>query len=96
VFTGVWTAGETFGLALGPYIFGQTIQLFGYVPSSTGDAAPQSTTAELGVLLGFTVVPGIIVGLALLFLRAYDLGPLPGPNTPRITLALATDPSPGV
>ena len=96
VFTGLWTAGETFGLALGPYIFGQTIQLFGYVPSSTGDAAPQSTTAELGVLLGFTVVPGIIVGLALLFLRAYDLGPLPGPNTPRITLALATDPSPGV
>ncbi len=42
VFTGVWTAGETFGLALGPYIFGQTIQFFGYVPSSTGDAAPQS------------------------------------------------------
>ena len=62
VFTGLWTAGETFGLALGPYIFGQTIQLFGYVPSTTGEAAPQSSTAELGVLLGFTVVPGIVVG----------------------------------
>ena len=51
------------------------MQLFGYVPSTTGDAAPQSSTAELGVLLGFTVVPGIVVGLALLFLRAYDLRP---------------------
>ena len=25
------------------------------------------------MLLGFTVVPGVVVGLALLFLRAYDL-----------------------
>jgi glycoside/pentoside/hexuronide:cation symporter, GPH family len=74
VFTGVWTAGETFGLALGPYIFGQTIQLFGYVPSSTGAAAQQSASSELGVLLGFTVVPGLVVGLALLFLRTYNLG----------------------
>jgi Na+/melibiose symporter-like transporter len=74
VFTGVWTAGETFGLALGPYIFGQTIQLFGYVPSNTGTAAAQSSAAELGVLLGFTVVPGLVVGLALLFLRTYNLG----------------------
>lgn len=78
VFTGLWTAGETFGLALGPYIFGQTIGAFGYVSSTTGEAAPQTPTAELGVLLGFTVVPGIVVGLALLFLRAYKLGPLPG------------------
>jgi Na+/melibiose symporter-like transporter len=73
VFTGLWTAGETFGLALGPGIFGLTLQVFGYVPSTSGAAAPQTSTAELGVLLGFTVVPGIVVGLALLFLRAYDL-----------------------
>jgi glycoside/pentoside/hexuronide:cation symporter, GPH family len=73
VFTGLWTAGETFGLALGPYIFGQTIQFFGYASSTSGEAAGQSATAELGVLLGFTVVPGIVVGLALLFLRAYNL-----------------------
>ena len=73
VFTGLWTAGETFGLALGPGIFGLTLQLFGYESSTAGAAAEQSATAELGVLLGFTVVPGIVVGLALLFLRAYDL-----------------------
>ena len=51
---------------------GQTIELFGYVPSTTGHAAPQSSMAELGVLR-FHVVPGIVVALALLFLRAYDL-----------------------
>jgi Na+/melibiose symporter-like transporter len=85
VFTGVWTAGETFGLALGPYIFGQTIGLFGYASSTTGEAAPQTSTAELGVLLAFTVVPGIVVGLALLFLRAYRIGPLPGPATATAT-----------
>ncbi len=73
VFTGLWTAGETLGLALGPGIFGATLQVFGYVPSTSGETASQSTTAELGVLLGFTVVPGVVVGLALLFLRAYDL-----------------------
>jgi glycoside/pentoside/hexuronide:cation symporter, GPH family len=73
VFTGLWTAGETLGLAVGPYIFLQTIGLFGYVSSTTGHAAAQTSSAELGVLLGFTVVPGVMVGLALLFLRAYDL-----------------------
>jgi glycoside/pentoside/hexuronide:cation symporter, GPH family len=73
VFTGLWTAGETLGLALGPGIFGLTLQAFGYVPSTTGAPAPQSAHAELGVLLGFTVIPGIVVALALLFLRAYDL-----------------------
>lgn len=73
VFTGVWTAGETFGLALGPQVFGLMLQLFGYRSSTTGQAAEQTDLAQLGVLLGFTVVPGVIVGLALLFLRRYDL-----------------------
>ena len=57
VFTGLWTAGETLGLALGPGIYALMLQLFGYVSSSTGEAAAQDDTARLGVLLGFTVVP---------------------------------------
>lgn len=77
VFTGVWTAGETLGLALGPGIFGTVLQLFHYVPSSTGVAAAQSALAERGVLLGFTLVPAIIVGLALVFLRGYTAAPDP-------------------
>jgi Na+/melibiose symporter-like transporter len=73
VFTGVWTAGETLGLALGPSIFGAVLELFHYVPSTTGVSAPQSALAQQGVLLGFTLVPAVIVGLALAFLRGYSL-----------------------
>jgi len=71
VFTGVWTAGETLGLALGPGIYALVLQVFGYVSSSTGEAAPQDDTARLGVLLGFTLVPAALVGGAVLLLRAY-------------------------
>jgi Na+/melibiose symporter-like transporter len=73
VFTGLWTAGETLGLALGPGIFAVVLQLFGYVSSGTGQAATQDPTARLGVLLGFSVLPAIVVGLAVLLLRGYDL-----------------------
>jgi Na+/melibiose symporter-like transporter len=71
VFTGVWTAGETLGLALGPGLYALILQVFGYVSSSTGVAAVQDSTARLGVLLGFTVVPALLVGAAVLLLGAY-------------------------
>ncbi|MFD6637260.1 MFS transporter [Micromonospora chalcea] len=75
VFTGLWTAGETFGLALGPGIYGLVLQLSGYVSSSTGTAAVQSDTARLGVLLGFTVLPALLVAIPLVLLRGYTLTP---------------------
>jgi len=71
VFTGLWTAGETLGLALGPGLFALVLQVFGYVSSSSGEAAPQDDTARLGVLLGFTVLPAVLVGFAVVLLRAY-------------------------
>ncbi|GAB7040735.1 MULTISPECIES: MFS transporter [Catenuloplanes] len=70
VFTGLWTAGETFGLALGPGVFALVLALFGYVSSDTGQAAAQSGTARLGVLLGFTVLPALLVALPLPLIRA--------------------------
>ncbi|WP_373871905.1 MFS transporter [Actinoplanes regularis] len=77
VFTGLWTAGETLGLALGPGIYALVLQIFGYVSSATGEAAEQSSTARLGVLLGFTILPALLVGVAVLLLRGYQerLGP---------------------
>ena len=45
------------------------LQLFGYVSSSSGEAAVQDATARLGVLLGFTVIPAVLVGAAVLLLR---------------------------
>lgn len=71
VFTGLWTAGETLGLAVGPGLYALILQLFGYVSSSTGEAAAQDDTARLGVLIGFTAVPAVLVGAAVLLLGAY-------------------------
>ncbi|GAA4437523.1 MFS transporter [Phytohabitans houttuyneae] len=73
VFTGLWTAGETLGLALGPGIYAVVLQISGYVSSDSGDAAVQDGTARLGVLLGFTVLPAVVVGAAVLLMRGYDL-----------------------
>ncbi len=73
VFTGVWTAGETLGLALGPGIYAFVLELFEYVSTNTGDFLPQTDLARNGVLLGFTLVPALIVGIALVLLRGYDL-----------------------
>jgi GPH family glycoside/pentoside/hexuronide:cation symporter len=72
VFTGLWTAGETLGLALGPGIFALVLQVFGYVSSATGEAAAQDGTARLGVLLGFTVLPALLVGAGVVLLRGYQ------------------------
>ncbi|MFG1880784.1 MFS transporter [Micromonospora sp. NPDC049102] len=73
VFTGLWTAGETFGLALGPGIYGLVLQISGYVSSDTGTAAAQSDTARLGVLLGFTLIPALLIAPPILLLRQYTL-----------------------
>ncbi|GAA2869694.1 MFS transporter [Actinoplanes cyaneus] len=82
VFTGLWTAGETLGLALGPGIYAVVLQLSGYVSSATGEAAAQDSTARLGVLLGFTVLPAMLVGVAVLLLRGYREAGVPLPSEP--------------
>ncbi len=82
VFTGLWTAGETLGLALGPGIYALVLQTFGYVSSATGEAAAQDSTARLGVLLGFTVLPALLVGVAVLLLRGYREATVPLASEP--------------
>jgi len=74
VFTGVMSAAETLGYAFGPGIFAVVLQLFGYASSTTGPAA-QTGTARLGVLLGFSVLPAVVLAGALVLLRGYDLTP---------------------
>ena len=71
-FTGVWTAGETLGLALGPLLFAGVLALGGYV-SSTNAAAAQPDSAHLAVALGFTLLPALLVALSLVVLRRYRL-----------------------
>jgi Na+/melibiose symporter-like transporter len=72
VYTGVWTAGETLGLAVGPGLYGLVLALGGY-HSSTDGGATQPSSALTAIVIGFSVVPAILVLLSLLWLRRYTL-----------------------
>ncbi|GAA1834472.1 MFS transporter [Pseudonocardia ailaonensis] len=69
MFAGIWTAGETLGLALGPGIYAAVLQVGGY--RSAGEAQPDG--ALLAILLGFGAVPAVFVLLSLVGLRGYSL-----------------------
>ncbi|WP_327222819.1 MFS transporter [Kibdelosporangium aridum] len=64
LFSGVWTAGETLGFALGPGVYGLILAIGGYV-SSTGASVVQPQSAVTAALIGFTVVPVVLVLAAL-------------------------------
>jgi Na+/melibiose symporter-like transporter len=72
VYTGVWTAGETLGLALGPAVYAVALALGGYV-SSEGREIDQPESAQLAIVLGFSVVPALLVLASLWWLRRYSL-----------------------
>lgn len=73
VFTGVWTAGETLGLALGPGIFALVLTAGGYVSSTSGVTVDQPDSARLAIALGFSVLPAVLSAISLLLLRGYRL-----------------------
>ncbi len=75
VFTGVWTAGETLGLALGPGVFALVLAIGGYV-SSTDHTAVQPDSARTAIAIGFSLVPAALIAASLLFLRRYSLDDL--------------------
>jgi len=72
VYTGVWTAGETLGLALGPGVYAAVLALGGY-RSSTGSDIAQPDSALTAITLGFSVLPACLALLSLLWLRRYSL-----------------------
>ena len=72
VYTGLWTAGETLGLALGPFLYAAVLAVGGYRSSTTGPLL-QDAEALHAIALGFTVGPALLVLLGLLPLRGYRL-----------------------
>lgn len=72
VYTGVWTAGETLGLALGPGVFAIVLALGSYQSSTTGDVV-QPDSAVTAITLGFSLLPATLVLLSLWWLRRYSL-----------------------
>ncbi|MCW2773487.1 MAG: major facilitator superfamily 1 [Nocardioides sp.] len=72
VYTGVWTAGETLGLALGPGAFAVVLAIGGYRSSTDGDIA-QPESALTAITLGFSILPAVLVLGSLWWLRRYTL-----------------------
>jgi Na+/melibiose symporter-like transporter len=72
VYTGVWTAGETLGLALGPAAFAVVLAAGGY-RSSTGGDAVQPDSALTAIVLGFSLLPAVLIAISLWWLSRYSL-----------------------
>ncbi|MDN4174622.1 MFS transporter [Nocardioides sp. SOB77] len=72
VYTGVWTAGETLGLALGPAVFALVLALGDY-RSSTDGAATQPDSAVTAIVLGFSLLPALLVLVSLAWLARHTL-----------------------
>jgi Na+/melibiose symporter-like transporter len=74
-FTGVWTAGETIGFAVGPALVLLMLAATGFV-SSTGGPTAQPASAETGVLLAFSVLPAVLVAASLPLILRFRLDPV--------------------
>ncbi|MDY0985748.1 MFS transporter [Microbacterium sp. CFBP9023] len=72
-FTGVWTAGETIGFALGASAVSLTLAATGYVSSVAGATASQPDAAITGIVLAFSILPSFLMAASLLTLRRYRL-----------------------
>jgi Na+/melibiose symporter-like transporter len=73
VFTGVWTAGETLGFALGPFLFAMVLAAGGFVASTSGVTVDQPQSALTAIALGFGALPAILMLVSLPILRRYTL-----------------------
>ncbi|GAA1954129.1 MFS transporter [Microbacterium deminutum] len=72
-FSGVWTAGETVGFALGATVLVLILAITGYVSSTATETVTQPDAAITGIIVSFSLVPAILVGLSLLTLARYPL-----------------------
>ncbi|MFC6238371.1 MFS transporter [Longivirga aurantiaca] len=73
VFTGVWTAGETLGFALGPFLFAMVLALGGFVATTSGVSVDQPQSALTAIALGFGALPALLMLTSLPVLRRYSL-----------------------
>ncbi|WP_237536445.1 MFS transporter, partial [Streptomyces sp. SID5785] len=73
VFTGLWTAGETLGLALGPGLFGLVLALGGFASSDADHRVAQPDSALTAIVVGFGALPALLLLLSLPLLARYRL-----------------------
>lgn len=73
MFTGLWTAGETMGLALGPALFGLVLTIGDFASSDADHRVPQPDSALTAVVVGFGALPVLLMLLSLPLLARYRL-----------------------
>lgn len=72
-YTGVWTATEATGAALGPYAYALCLAAGGFVASAGGDSVDQPQAALAAIRYGFGLLPVALMLAALLLQRRYTL-----------------------
>ncbi|MFI7606367.1 MFS transporter [Micromonospora sp. NPDC049366] len=72
-YTGVWTATEATGAALGPYLYALCLAVGGFVASAAGETVVQPGSALTAVRYGFGLLPAALMLAALLLQRRYTL-----------------------
>jgi GPH family glycoside/pentoside/hexuronide:cation symporter len=88
-FSGMWTAGETTGLAFGTTILAVILAISGYLESTAATAVEaQPNSAIFGIVMSFSVVPATLMALSFIPLLRYPLRkkdvdhPTPAPAAP--------------
>jgi Na+/melibiose symporter-like transporter len=88
-YTGVWTATEATGTAVGPYLYAAVLAAAGFVSTTEGTTVAQTDGALRALLWGVTALPAVLMAAALYFQRRYRLdgaaGVSPAPRTPAST-----------
>jgi GPH family glycoside/pentoside/hexuronide:cation symporter len=72
-FGGIWTAGETTGMALGATALTVILAVTGYTSSVADKHAVQSPAALAGIVLSFSIVPAVLIAVSLISLARYKL-----------------------
>ncbi|WP_448810572.1 MFS transporter [Agromyces bauzanensis] len=72
-FGGVWTAGETAGMALGATLLTIVLAVTGYVESVGGATVEQPGAAIAGIVVSFSLLPAALVLASLVPLARYPL-----------------------
>ena len=72
-FTGIWTAGETVGFALGATAVSLTLAATGYISTVAGTTVEQPQAAITGIVLSFSILPAVLMAASLLTLGRYRL-----------------------
>jgi GPH family glycoside/pentoside/hexuronide:cation symporter len=72
-FGGIWTAGETAGMALGATVLTIVLAMTGYLESTGSTVVEQPAAAVAGIAVSFSALPALLVFLSLVPLARYRL-----------------------